>query len=103
MAFGPWWSFSKTTISADRNEGAVYEFGDFAGNVIYLGSTNALRRRLTEHLEEDPTSCINMNARHYRYDYRSDFAKEAQRLHDEFVRENGQPPHCNPVRSGAPS
>jgi hypothetical protein len=98
MAFGRWWSFSKNTISLDRNEGAVYEFGDVAGNVIYIGSTNVLRRRLTEHLEEDAKSCIKINAKFYRYDYRSDFAKEAQRLHDEFVRENGQPPHCNAVR-----
>jgi predicted GIY-YIG superfamily endonuclease len=95
VAFGQWWTFSDSFVSYDPDESAVYQFADDRGNIVYVGSTNQLQRRLKEHLSEDAKSCIKKNAKKYRVDYRSDVANEARRLYDEFVRQNGSPPLCN--------
>lgn len=98
MAFSQWWTFSASMVNSDRNDGAVYEFANSAGTIVYIGSTNELKRRLTEHLGEGATSCIKKNAARYRYDYTSNYAKLEQQLYDEFVRLNGKQPTCNTVR-----
>lgn len=97
MAFSQWYSFNDKMVDYDRNQGAVYEFADISGNIIYIGSTNELQRRMKEHLSENAKGCIRTNASQYRYDYRSDFAAEEKRLYDSFVRANGRAPRCNSI------
>lgn len=98
MAFSQWWTFNDSTVSYDRDEGAVYEFSDGGGKIVYIGSTNALKRRMREHLSEDAKSSIKLHARHYRYDYRSDYVAEEKRLYNAFLRTNSVKPLCNTIR-----
>jgi predicted GIY-YIG superfamily endonuclease len=98
MAFTKWWTFNDNMVSYDLDNGAVYEFADANGTIVYIGSTNALKRRMREHLSEDAKSCIKTNAKQYRYDYRSDCVAEEKRLYAVFVQTNGKPPRCNTIR-----
>ena len=98
MAFSQWWTFREGLVESDRDDGAVYEFRDDGENIVYIGSTNALKRRLKEHLDEDAKSCIKTNAKMYRYDYRTDYAAEELKLYDAFVKQYGRPPKCNDKR-----
>src|SRR2546427_3945884 len=52
-----WWYFSRGTVESDRDDPGVYEMGNASDSVIYIGSSDALRRRLKEHLSESGT-CI---------------------------------------------
>jgi predicted GIY-YIG superfamily endonuclease len=98
MAFSQWWSFTDSLVDYDRNEAAVYEFANGSGDVVYIGSSNDLKRRLKEHLGENTTSCIKQNAKQYRLEYTSYFATRERELIDEFIRTYGRLPRCNSVR-----
>ena len=95
MAFSEWWSFDGAMVNLDQNAGAVYELGDSAGNIVFIGGASALKQRLRKHLEENERSCIKKNASQYRYDYRWDYAEEEKRMYDDYVRTFGKPPRCN--------
>jgi len=98
MAFSQWWNFTASLVGYDRDDGAVYEFADSAETIVYIGSTNELKRRLTEHLGESTTSCIKKNTAKYRYEYTTNYAKLEQQLYDEYVRTYKKPPACNTMR-----
>ena len=98
MAFSQWWTFTEGVVAYDHDDGAVYEFVDDTETVVYIGSTNALKRRLNEHLAEDAKSCIKINAKKFRFEYRSDYAAEELKLYDAFAAQFGTPPKCNVAR-----
>jgi hypothetical protein len=98
MAMSQWWTLTEAVVQYDRDAPGVYELGNAAESVIYVGSTNEIRRRLREHMGEDAKSCIKKNAAKYRIDYRTDYAAEERRRYDSFVAANGRAPLCNSVR-----
>jgi len=98
MAFSQWWSFTEGMVDSDRNEAGVYEFENSAGTIVYIGSSNDVKRRLQEHLGENTTSCIKKNAARYRIEYRSDYQSAERAYYDDFVSRYGRAPQCNQVR-----
>src|SRR5213594_3319057 len=52
LTAAPWWYFSRGTVESDRDDPGVYEMGNASDSVVYIGSSDALRRRLKEHLSE---------------------------------------------------
>lgn len=98
MAFSQWWSFTQGMVDSDRNEPGVYEFANSSGSIVYIGSSNDVKRRLCEHLSEDAKSCIKNNAVLYRIEYRSDYKAAERGYYDDFVRTYGRSPQCNDIR-----
>ena len=96
MAMSSWWGFNSAMVGTERDEGGVYELGDSAKAVIYIGS-GTVKTRLQAHLSGSEGSCTK-NASYYRVDYRSDYATEERRRYDEYVRTNGHRPKCNDKR-----
>jgi len=93
-----WWTFSETLINLDKDDPGVYELGDRSGIVVYVGSSEKLRRRLKEHLNEPSYTCIKQNTIQYRIEYTADYRKREQELYDAHVAIYGKPPKCNDVR-----
>lgn len=98
MSFSQWWAFSDTLVSLDRDEPGVYEFADTAGEIVYIGSSNQLKRRLKEHLGENTTSCIKRNAAKYRIEYTASYITRERELIASFRLVNGKLPRCNSVQ-----
>ena len=94
---GRWWSFSAVMVDTERDEGGVYELGDGAQHVTYIGSSNQVRRRLREHLGEPGYTCIG-KATCYRVEYTPNYRHRERELYDEHVRRHGRGPACNDVR-----
>ena len=65
--------------------------------MIYVGSSDNLRRRLKEHVNEWENDCIKKNAAKYRLEYTSNYKAREKQLYDEHVRMYGKPPSCNRV------
>jgi excinuclease UvrABC nuclease subunit len=63
--------------------------------VIYIGSSNELRRRLKEHLNEASNTCIRQNTTHYRIEYTAAYKIREGELYEGYVRMHGKPPVCN--------
>src|SRR5260370_29033596 len=97
MALSQWWTFYEGMVNSDRSEPGVYEFGDASENVIYIGSSNDVKRRLQEHLNAAAYSCIGWNAKKYRIEYTSNYKWREKELYDEFIRLYGRAPQCNDV------
>jgi predicted GIY-YIG superfamily endonuclease len=93
-----WWSFVESVISIDRDHPGVYELGDKSGMVVYIGSSNELRRRLMEHLNEMAHTCIRQNTTRYRIEYTANYGKREQELYKSHVATYGKPPKCNDSR-----
>jgi len=93
-----WWTFSDGMVESDREAAGVYQLGDANEKVVYVGSSNNLKRRLKEHLGESATSCIKKNAKKYRLEYTDDYVNRERELYDEHVRVHGVSPLCNSVR-----
>ena len=96
MAMSQWWRFNETWVNTERDEGGVYELGDSAQQVVYIGSSAAVKTRLKSHLAGDDL-CITLHAQYYRVDYRSDYRAEELRRYNAYVRLHGTPPKCNNV------
>ena len=96
-----WWTLNHDLVKYDREDSGAYEFGDSNGNIVYIGSSDNIQRRLTEHLVEPAGSCTKRYAARYRIEYTSDFARREQQLLEEFVARNGKAPRCNEEASGA--
>lgn len=97
MAFSQWWTFSAGLVESDREQAGVYLFANAAGAIIYVGSSDNVKRRLQEHLNTDNT-CIKRNAATYCIDYRGDYLSFEQAVYDDIVRRTGRAPMCNAVR-----
>ena len=96
MVMSQWWSFTKANVATDNDNGAVYEFGDSIKNVVYIGSSGQLKTRLQQHLNGDDT-CINTNAKHYRFAYTASYKTEEKGRFAAFVKANSRMPLCNDV------
>src|SRR5438445_12264727 len=72
LTAAPWWHFSRGTVESDRDDPGVYERGNASDSVVYIGSSDALRRRLKEHLSESGT-CIRKNTVRYRIEYTKNY------------------------------
>jgi predicted GIY-YIG superfamily endonuclease len=92
-----WWTFSEMMVQHDRDEPGVYELGETNGTVIYIGGSDAIRRRLREHLSESATTCTRRSTAQYRVEYTRNWTTRERQLHDEHVRLYGRPPRCNEV------
>ena len=90
-----WWSLTDGLVASDKEQGGVYELCDAEGEVIYVGSSDNLRRRLGEHVNEYLNDCIKKNATRYRLEYMSNYQAGEKQLCDEHVRIHGKPPRCN--------
>ncbi len=100
LTAAPWWYFSRGTVESDRDDPGVYEMGNASDSVVYIGSSDALRRRLKEHLSESGT-CIRKNTVRYRIEYTKDYQARERQLYDQHVKIHGEPPQCNlPRRTG---
>ena len=93
-----WWSFVEGLIEVDRDDPGVYELADKDGAVIYIGSSNELRQRLKEHLNEAPYTCIRQKATHYRIEYTTNYTNRERELYKLHVATYGKPPRCNDSR-----
>ena len=94
-----WSTFIETVVNYERDEPGIYEFGDAGGDVIYTGSTNAIRRHLKEHLDQPSSNCIKEHATKYRVEYTPNYKAREQELYDEYVKTHGRPPICNEART----
>lgn len=94
LTAAPWWHFSRATVESDRDDPGVYEMGDASDSVVYIGSSDALKRRLKEHLSESGT-CIRKNTVRYRIEYTKDYQARERQLYDKHVKIHGEPPQCN--------
>src|SRR2546428_1008940 len=71
LTAAPWWHFSRATVESDRDDPGVYEMGDASDSVVYIGSSDALKRRLKKDLSEAGT-CIPKNNGRYPLQYTTD-------------------------------
>lgn len=93
-----WWMFTEAVINYEHNQAGVYELGDASGNVVYIGSTNDMKRRLLEHVNDLPSTCIKRRTALYRVEYTANYKRREQELYDEHVRIHRASPACNSVR-----
>ena len=100
LTAAPWWYFSRGTVESDRDDPGVYEMGNASDSVIYIGSSDALRRRLKEHLSESGT-CIRKNTVRYRIEYTKDYQARERQLYDQHVKIHGEPPQCKTASPSA--
>jgi predicted GIY-YIG superfamily endonuclease len=92
---GQWWVFADAIIESEDDLPGVYELANAAGDVIYIGGSDDLRRRLKEHWNEPRTTCVKTHAARYRVEYRRDFLARERELYDEHMRIFGAAPLCN--------
>jgi hypothetical protein len=90
-----WWVFTDVIIDSEQDLPGVYELGNAAGEAIYIGSSNEIRRRLMQHWNESNSSCVKRNTRQYRVEYTGDYLVRERELFDEHVKAHGQPPLCS--------
>ena len=90
----PWWVFGDVIIASERDFPGVYEFGNAAGEVIYIGGSANIRRRLREHWIESIGSCVKRHTTQYRVEYRADYAARERELYELHVKIHSKPPLC---------
>jgi len=100
---GQWWLFRTNVIAFEKDLPGVYELGDADGTVVYIGSSNELRRRLQEHLDEDPRSCIQQRVHQYRVEYTTEYHARERDLYHACVVVHGRAPICNQIRAISPA
>jgi GIY-YIG catalytic domain-containing protein len=91
---GQWWVFGDVIIASERDVPGVYELGNAAGQVIYIGGSSKIRRRLREHWIDSTTSCVKRNTTQYRVEYRVDYLARERELYELHVKVHAAPPLC---------
>jgi predicted GIY-YIG superfamily endonuclease len=91
---GSWWVFSDVLIDSEQDIPGVYELGNAAGEVIYIGSSPAIRRRLREHWSEPTNSLVKRHTTQYRVEYREDYLARERNLYGWHLRTHRRPPIC---------
>ena len=91
---GSWWVFGDVLIATERELPGVYELGNAAGEVIYIGSSTNICRRLREHWIDSTSSCVKRNATQYRVEYRADYLARERELYEGHVKIHSKPPIC---------
>ena len=97
MSMSQWWFYNTPMVKLDKDEPGVYEFGNTEQEVVYVGSSSAVRTRLLQHLGSNDR-CIIQQAQYYRIDYRGDYQQHERERYDVFVLHRGRPPWCNDRR-----
>ncbi len=91
------WNLTAGMVASDQEQAGVYELLNAQNEVIYVGSSDNLKRRMGEHVNEWQNDCIKRNAVKYRLDYTSNYKAREKQLYDEHVRVHGKAPSCNRV------
>ncbi len=101
----PWWVFGDVLIASERELPGVYELGNAAGEVIYIGSSANICRRLREHWVESDDSWVKRYTTQYRIEYRSDYVAREHELCDLHLRLHAELPryHADTESVGSPS
>ncbi len=86
-------SFTSWGVSSVPESEGVYELFDTGKNLIYIGRSDNLRRRLTEHLNTSD-ACIK-SASYFTYEVTSRSISREQELLAEYKRIHGKYPPCN--------
>src|SRR5690242_3576823 len=92
---GPWWRFTYRMLEYEKDTPGVYQLADSKGEIIYIGSSNEVKQRLMQHLQESADSCLKRNAVQFRVEYLADFESREQQLFEEHLAAYGAPPRCN--------
>jgi predicted GIY-YIG superfamily endonuclease len=92
---GPWWVFSDVLIDSERDLPGVYELGNAAGEVVYIGSSTEVRRRLQEHWSEPATSSVRRYTTQYRVEYREDYLARERVHYERHLKTHRTPPICS--------
>lgn len=90
----PWWVFGDVLIASERELPGVYELGNAAGEVIYIGSSNNVARRLREHWVDAGSSCVKRYATQYRVEYDANYLARERELYALHMRIHAKPPRC---------
>jgi DNA polymerase-3 subunit epsilon len=86
-------SFTTWNVNSIPESEGVYELFDTGSNLIYIGRSDNLRRRLTEHLNTSDT-CIK-SAAYFTFEVTWRSAAREQELLEEYKRIHGRYPRCN--------
>jgi len=93
MAWSDWIQFDQQGVDQVNQVGGVYEFANDT-ELLYIGKSDKLNRRLNEHLSEND-SCIN-RATHFRIMTSDDPLGTEGTLLDDYRKGNGgNTPPCN--------
>lgn len=90
-----WWSFTANLIEMESEAPGVYELGNPAKNVIYIGSSSNVRGSLLEHLRAQSGSCIHRFVTRYRVEYTKDYGAREEALFADHLKTHGRLPRCN--------
>ena len=89
-----WWALSGAENAPELQ--GVYELGSAGSEVVYIGRSGNLRRRLTEHKSAPAGSCIGRQASKYRYEVTSSSVSREPALIQEYkLAHGGNLPPCN--------
>lgn len=80
-------------IAREGTASGVYELGDSADNVVYIGSADDLQRALRERLAD--MDKLMQQAVQYRASYTTQHRQREVELYEEYVALHGHPPCCN--------
>ena len=90
-----WSQLTSWDIQYVPEKEGVYELADNSQSIIYIGRSNNLRRRLSEHLNSDD-HCLR-NARYFRYEQTWRSEERERELLNEYRRIHGRLPRCNDI------
>ena len=86
-------SFTSWNLASVPKSEGVYQLFDSGKNLIYIGRSDDLNRRLNEHLNTtDP--CIK-SAAYFTYEVTSRSAQRETEMLEEYKRIHGRYPRCN--------
>lgn len=86
-------SFTSWAVNSVPESEGVYQLFDSGKSLIYIGRSDNLRRRLTEHLNTTDT-CIK-SAAYFTYEVTWRSTQREQELLEQYKRLHGRYPRCN--------
>jgi len=85
--------FTTWTVNSVPEREGVYQLFDSSRSLIYIGRSDNIRRRLSEHLNTSDT-CIKSTA-YFTYEVTARSVQREQELIEEYRRLHGRYPRCN--------
>ncbi|MBU0667778.1 GIY-YIG nuclease family protein [Patescibacteria group bacterium] len=85
--------FTRFSVMLTPNQPGLYALNDSGGRIIYIGGSDELQRRLTEHLPENEAQnlCIKRSAAQFQYLVSTNWQQEERRLIETYQ------PSCNRI------